>query len=515
MGLTNFLRKRGFVVDAGVFIPSVVIIFSFLLFTLLNLSEATAIFSSLKTSITTNFGWFFTLSVQIFLFTALYFAFGRFGKVRLGGKYCKPEYSLLSWFAMLFSAGMGIGLMFWGVGEPVSHFVSPPFGEPRTVQSAQTAFQFTFLHWGLHAWSVYAIVGLTLAYKAFNRGRPLTIRSAFYPIFGEKLIDGWLGKSIDVMAVVATLFGIATSLGFGASQVSAGLDFLFGIEASNNTKLIVVIAITCLATISVISGVDRGVKLLSQINLVGATCLMLFVFLVGPTVFLIKSFLENSGEYLTNFFSLVGWNASYEPENTWHTDWTIFYWAWWVSWSPFVGMFIARISKGRTIREFVLGVLLAPTIVTLFWLNTFGGTGIYSELFGVPGIADAVSNDIATALYVLLQEFPFGQVASFIAIFIVVIFFVTSSDSGSLVIDVISSNGELNPPVKQRVFWALAQGAIAAILMAGGGLLALQTASIIAGLPFTIVLLLMIVSLSKMLKQDFPAYRKPRTRSNK
>lgn len=501
--MNSFLRKKGLAVDTGVFVPSIVLIVSFLLFTLFNLSEANASFSAIKDGITDNFGWFFTLSVQIFLVASLFFAFGRFGNVRLGGEDSTPDYSLLSWFAMLFSAGMGIGLMFWGVGEPVSHFVSPPYGEPKTVESAQTAFRFTFLHWGLHAWSVYAIVGLTLAYKAFNRGKPLTIRSAFYPIFGEKLVDGWLGKAIDVCAVVATLFGIATSLGFGASQVAAGLEFLFDIKASDDARLIIVIAITLLATLSVMSGLDKGVKLLSQINLVGATCLLLFVFLLGPTLFLIKSFLQHSGDYLTNLFVLAGWNASYDPENTWHTGWTIFYWAWWISWSPFVGMFIARISKGRTIREFVLGVLLAPTVVTLFWLNTFGGTGIHAELFGAAGIADAVSNDIATALYVLLQSFPFGEVASAIAIFIVVIFFVTSSDSGSLVIDFIASNGELNPPAKQRVFWAVLQGAVAAILMAGGGLLALQTASIIAGLPFTIVLLLMIVSLYKMLKQDF------------
>lgn len=505
--MNNYLKKKGFSVDVGVFVPSILIIISFLLFTVLNLDEATAVFSAIKESITTNFGWFFTLSVQVFLLASLFFAFGRFGNIRLGGRDCRPDYSLPSWFAMLFSAGMGIGLMFWGVGEPVSHFVNPPYGEGKTVEAAQTAFKFTFLHWGLHAWSVYAIVGLTLAYKAFNRNRPLTIRSAFYPLFGEKLIDGWLGKSIDVCAVVATLFGIATSLGFGASQVSAGLHFLFGIEVNAITNLIVVIGITGLATISVISGLDKGVKLLSQVNLVGAACLMLFVFLLGPTLFLLKSFLEHSGIYITNLFSLAGWNSSYQADNDWHTNWTVFYWAWWISWSPFVGMFIARISKGRTIREFVLGVLLAPTVITLFWLNTFGGAGIYSELFGTSGIAQAVSSDIATALYVLLQSFPFGEVASAVAIFIVVIFFVTSSDSGSLVIDFIASNGELNPPVKQRVLWAVSQGAVAAILMAGGGLLALQTASIIAGLPFTIVLLLMVVSLYKMLREDYPAQR--------
>ncbi len=498
------IKRSPWEINKFIFWGAVSVISAFIIFTLVNVDVAEELFSDIKQDITRYFGWFLNLSVQIFLFFALFLAIGRFGKIRLGGRYAKPDYSLGSWFAMLFSAGMGIGLMFWGVAEPVFHFSSPPVGEGNTPASAIKAFELTFLHWGFHAWSVYAIVGLTIAYKTFNKKRPLSISSAFYPLLGEKWVNRWPGKVIDIMAIVATLFGVATSLGFGASQVNAGLDFVFGIEQNTVNKILIIVVVTSIATLSVISGLDKGVKRLSQINLVGAVFLLLFVLLIGPTLFLFKSFVEQFGSYVSNMISLASWNNSYEPDNNWQGSWTAFYWAWWIAWSPFVGLFIARISKGRTIREFVLGVLGVPTLVTCLWINTFGGAAIHQELFGDGGIASAVNENIATSLYVLLETYPLGEFVAVIAMLMVVIFFVTSSDSGSLVIDYLASGGNMNPPKAQRVFWASSQGVVAGVLMLGGGLTALQTASIITGLPFAIVLLLMCVSLYKTLNNDFP-----------
>ncbi len=490
--------------DKPVFFGSVFLIVIFIVLTLTNIHAAEVVFNQVKLDITTHFGWLFNLSVQFFLFFVLFLAMGRFGQVRIGGEDCDAEYSLMSWFAMLFSAGMGIGLMFWSVAEPIYHFGAPPIGQGNTPQAAVHAFEFTFLHWGFNAWAIYAVVGLTVAYKTFNKDRPLTISSAFYPLLGEKWVNRWPGKLIDITAVVATLFGVATSLGFGASQVSAGLNYVFGVAQTNNAKVVIIGFITLLATFSVVSGLDKGVKRLSQLNLIGALLLMLFILFAGPTLFLLKSFVEHFGNYVSNLVSLASWNNSYKANDTWQSNWTIFYWAWWIAWSPFVGLFIARISKGRTIREFVLGVLLVPTLMTCLWINIFGGAAIYHELFGAGGISEAVNNNVATSLFVLLQQYHVGFWVSVLAMFMVVIFFVTSSDSGSLVIDYLASGGALHPPKEQRIFWALLEGTVAAVLLIGGGLAALQTAAIVTGLPFMIVLLLMCVALYKTLNQDYP-----------
>lgn len=498
--------------DKTVFFGSVCLIVTFIILTLTNIDVAETIFNQLKADVATHFGWLFNLSVQIFLLFVLFLAVGRFGQVRLGGVDCRPEYSMTSWFAMLFSAGMGIGLMFWSVAEPVFHYSAPPLGQSNTPQSAVQAFELTFLHWGFHAWAIYAVVGLTVAYKTFNKNRPLTISSAFYPILGEKWVNRWPGKLIDITAVVATLFGVATSLGFGATQVSAGLNFVFGWPQTAWIKVVIICVITLLATISVVSGLDKGVKRLSQLNLFGAVMLMLLVFIAGPTLYLLKSFVEHFGGYVSKLISLASWNNSYNAQDTWQSNWTIFYWAWWIAWSPFVGLFIARISKGRTIREFVLGVLLVPTLMTCIWVNIFGGAALHHELFGTGGITEAVNNDVATALFVLLDQYHFGKWVSVLAMFMVVIFFVTSSDSGSLVIDYIASGGALNPPKSQRIFWALLEGTVAAVLLLGGGLAALQTAAIVTGLPFMLVLLLMCVALYKTLNQDYPHEKKFKVR---
>jgi choline/glycine/proline betaine transport protein len=491
-------------IDKTVFFGSVCLITIFIVLTLINIDAAEQVFTDIKMDITTRFGWLFNLSVQIFLFFVLYLAIGRFGQVRLGGDDCRPEHSLTSWFAMLFSAGMGIGLMFWSVAEPIFHFSAPPLGQGNTPQAAVRAFELTFLHWGFNAWAIYAVVGLTVAYKTFNKNRPLTISSAFYPLLGEKWVNSWPGKLIDITAVVATLFGVSTSLGFGASQINAGLNFVFGVPEGVWVKVAIIGGVTLLATMSVVSGLDKGVKRLSQINLFGALLLMLLVLIAGPTLFLLKSFVEHFGGYVSNLISLSSWNNSYNADDTWQSSWTIFYWAWWIAWSPFVGLFIARISKGRTIREFVLGVLLVPTLMTCLWINTFGGAALYHELFGSGGITTAVNSNVATSLFVLLEQYHIGQWVAVLAMFMVVIFFVTSADSGSLVIDYIASGGALNPPKSQRVFWALLQGTVAAVLLLGGGLAALQTAAIVTGLPFMLVLLFMCVALYKTLNQDFP-----------
>jgi choline/glycine/proline betaine transport protein len=496
------LVDRHMKVHPVVFFTSVALIFIFVLGTIFNLETATELFNATKEGITSYFGWFLILAVQLFLIFAVYMAVSRYRHVRLGGDDAKPSYSFLSWLAMLFSAGMGIGLMFWAVAEPIFHYGSPPRGEGGTMEAASQAMDITFLHWGLHAWAIYAVIGLTLAYFTFNRGMPLSIRSAFYPILGEK-IHGFWGNLVDIIAVVATLFGVATSLGLGVDQVNAGLNHLFGISQSVWMKVLLIAIITAFATVSVVSGLDKGIKRLSQLNLMLAALLLLFVILLGPTLFILKSFVQNTGHYLQNLFELSSWSEAYQAESNWQGSWTVFYWAWWIGWSPFVGVFIARISKGRTIKEFVLGVLLVPSLMTFLWMSGFGGNALYSAIFGDASIVAAVNNDYAMSLFAMLEQLPWSLITSLIAMFLVVIFFVTSSDSGSLVIDMLSSGGHLNPPTAQRVFWAVTEGVVAAVLMLGGGLVALQAAAISTGLPFAVVLLLMAFCLFKALQEDY------------
>ncbi|WP_084611345.1 BCCT family transporter [Zooshikella ganghwensis] len=489
-------------VHPQVFGFSALAIFAFVFLSLTNLEQASELFSQTKAFITDNFGWLFILLVQVFLVFALYLAFSRFGYVRLGGAQAKPKYSFPGWFAMLFSAGMGIGLVFWSVAEPIYHFASPPVGEGHTINAAKTAMDITFLHWGFHAWGIYAVVGLSLAYFTFNKKLPLTIRSAFYPLIGEK-IYGPIGHAIDVLAVIATLFGVATSLGLGVNQIAAGLEFLFDIKATTGVKLALIAGITILATISVVKGLDKGIKRLSEINLWAAAGMLLFVIIVGPTLFVLSGFVQNIGHYMQNLLMLSSWTETYQQNSQWQSSWTVFYWAWWIAWSPFVGMFIARISYGRTIRQFVLGVLLVPSVLTFLWITVFGGAALHNELFGLANIETAVKADLSTSLFVLLEGFPLASITSMLAVFLIVIFFVTSSDSGSLVIDIITSGGNLNPPVAQRVFWATTEGVVAAVLLLGGGLTALQTASITTGLPFAIVLFIMCFGLLKSLHEEF------------
>ena len=463
--------------------------------------HAAASFLSVQKLLVENFGWFYMAVVALFFLFILYMAFSRYGSIRLGPDDSEPDYSYFTWTAMLFSAGIGVGLMFFGVAEPITHFAKPPVGEGGTVEAAEKAMLITYFHWGLQAWGTYIVVGLALAYFAYRKGLPLTVSSALYPLIGDKIYGG-IGNTVNVLAVLGTMFGIATSLGLGVLQVNAGLNYLFGLEISGFNQVMLIGLITLVATMSVVAGLDSGIKRLSQINALLAVLLLLFLLFAGPTVLLLNSFVQNLGNYLSNMVSLSFHMYAYESTD-WMGGWTLFYWAWWISWSPFVGMFIARVSRGRTIREFVIGVLLMPAGFTFIWLSIFGNSALFLELAGSGvGISEAVVNDMPTALFVLLQHLPWTSAVSFVAIILIVIVFVTSSDSGSLVIDVITSGGNENAPVWRRVFWAVSQGVVASVLLLAGGLSALQTASISSAFPFAFVMLFICLGLLKGIKND-------------
>ncbi|MBW2186120.1 MAG: BCCT family transporter [Deltaproteobacteria bacterium] len=487
----------GFDIHPHVTFSSAVILITFILLTIMFRDQSAEFFKDAMSFITTTFGWFLILTANVFILAAFFFAFSRFGNIRIGGNNAQPEFTTPAWFAMLLSAGMGIGLMFWSVGEPMYHYSSPSpmFSgvEAGTPEAAQAAMGITYFHWGIHPWAIYSIVGLGLAFFAYNRGLPLTIRSIFYPLIGNRIYGFW-GNVIDTLSVLATLMGLATSLGLGVKQVNAGLNFMFDVQVSVTTQVILIAVITALATLSVMSGLDGGVKRLSQLNMGLAGMLMLFLLITGPTVFILSGFTQNLGYYLTKLPQISLWTETFRETN-WQGSWTVFYWAWWISWSPFVGMFIARISKGRTVREFILSVILIPTLLSFIWMSVFGGSAIYLQSSGKADIVTAVKADVSTALFVMLESFPLTQILSFVGILLVVVFFITSSDSGSLVVDHLTSGGKLDSPIPQRVFWAVMEGVIAAVLLINGGLSTLQTAAICTGLPFAVVLLMIIYAL--------------------
>ncbi|MDA8921244.1 BCCT family transporter [Gammaproteobacteria bacterium] len=488
------LNKPVFFISAG-------LIIAVCLYGALFSEHASLVFSDLQSWLLTNLGWLYMGSVAGFFMLVIYLAFSRFAHLRLGADDSEPEYSYGSWFAMLFSAGMGIGLMFFGVSEPMTHFLEPPVGEGGTIDAARNAMQVTFFHWGLHAWAIYIIIGLALAYFSFRHDLPLTLRSALYPVIGDKIYGKW-GNAVDIFAILGTMFGVATSLGIGVMQVNAGLNYLFGLPVSIMVQVALIAAITCAATVSVVAGLDAGIRRLSELNLVLALLLMVFVLIAGPTVMLLSSLIQNIGMYLSGLVDMTFRIYAYEP-NEWIGNWTLFYWAWWISWSPFVGMFIARISRGRTIREFILGVLLVPSGFTFLWLTIFGNSGLWLEMHEAgAGLATAVQTNMPTAIFVLLDQLPLTGITSALATMLIVTFFVTSSDSGSLVIDIISSGGAENPPVWQRIFWAVSEGAVAATLLVAGGLAALQTAAISSALPLIIVMFLVCYGLIKALHAE-------------
>ena len=469
-------------------------------------------FSNVQTWINANLNWYYILSIAIFIAFVVGLIFSRYGSIRLGKDEDRPEFTTFAWFSMLFGAGMGIGLLFWSVAEPMYHVQNAPFleeGTANSMEGAVTAMQVTFLHWGLHGWAVYVIVGMALAYFAYRKGLPLTIRASLYPILGDRIYGAW-GHTADLLAIFGTVFGVATTLGLGAGQIQAGLNHLFGVPMDPWIKYLLIMVISAIATLSAVSGVGRGIKILSETNMWLSIFLILVFIIVGPTVFLLGFFITNVGEYIVNVIPMGLW-VNPDPESGWQGAWTVFYWGWWIAWAPFVGMFIARVSRGRTIREFAVGVLIVPTLITFFWMAIFGGTALHQEFVQDGGIIAAVNEDIARPLFLIMDNFGlgfFGSFLSFVALILIITYFVTSSDSGTLVVTTLISMGKEEPPVTYRVFWGFGEGAVAAVLLASGGLGALQTASLAAGLPFSIIMFIMMWGLIRALK-DEPLVQRP------
>ncbi|WP_213998860.1 BCCT family transporter [Arsukibacterium sp.] len=517
VGQDNIVVKVGpFGLDIHnrVFLISGLSIIVFVLLTLIFHSQAATVFSDMRGWLTSNLDWFFISAANIFVLLCLGLIVSPLGKVRLGGTEATPDFSYIGWFSMLFAAGMGIGLMFYGVSEPLSHFNSA-FAGTTVVDGVRTdwaplagaagdalaaerlGMAATIYHWALHPWAIYAILALGLALFSFNKGLPLTIRSVFYPLLGER-VWGWPGHIIDILAVFATLFGLATSLGLGASQASAGLNYLFNWPEGVTTQILLVIGITMIALLSVLAGLEAGVKRLSEINMTLAALLLLFVIIVGPTLAILTGFFSNLAAYLQHLPALA--NPIGREDANFSQGWTAFYWAWWISWSPFVGMFIARVSRGRTVREFLISVLLIPSLACVLWMTVFGGTAI-SQVVQDSYMA-AVEAALPLQLFSMLDALPLAGITSFIAIILVVVFFVTSSDSGSLVIDTIAAGGKVNAPTPQRVFWCTFEGLVAIALILGGGLVALQAMAVSTGFPFTLVLLASCVAVVKGLMSE-------------
>ena len=487
-------------VNRPVFIASALLIVGCIIFGSLFGELAGEVFNQLQSFITHRFRWLFIILMNVTVVFSLYIALSRYGDIRLGHQTEHPEYSLLSWFGMLFSAGIGIGLLYWGTAEPLYHFMAPPMGQAETVETAKQAMSISFLHWGIHAWALYCVVALSLAYFHYRRGLPLSIRSVLYPLIGQKIYGKW-GHVVDTLAVFGTMFGVVTSLGLGAMQINAGFSNVFGIPNNVPVQLCLIAIITAMATLSVMMGLDKGIKRLSDINIVLTVLLLGFMLLFGPTQFIIDSFIENIGNYVSQLIPLGFWSEAYSNTD-WQANWTIFYWAWWVSWSPFVGIFVARISRGRTIREFIFGVLFIPMLLLFFWFTTFGGSAVHMELMGNYGLIEAVKADYGSAIFKLIEYYPLTKPLTLVIVVMIMLWFVTSSDSASLVIDMLTAGGDTNPPKIQRLFWALSQGVIAAVLLVAGGLSALQAVAIIAGFPFAIVVFVMMYCLWRGLTRD-------------
>lgn len=517
VGQDNFSGKVLVQLDihSKVFLISSVTILLFVLLTLALQSEAAELFTGLRAWLTSKMSGFLLAAGNVFVVLCLALIVSPLGKVRLGGPDAKPDFTYTGWFAMLFAAGMGIGLMFYGVAEPMSHFSAAQEGVSVGADGVRTdwapldgaagdvgaAFSLgmaaTIFHWGLHPWAIYAIVSLALALFSFNKGLPLSMRSIFYPLLGER-VWGWPGHVVDILAVFATMFGLVTSLGLGAQQASAGIEQLFGIPASNLSMVLLIIGITAVAIWSVVSGVEKGVQQLSKVNMLLAFLLLIFVIVMGPTLGIAQGFFSNLWSYVTHLPALA--NPFGREDVNFVEGWTAFYWAWWISWSPFVGMFIARISRGRTVREFLVAVLLVPSLVSVLWMTAFGGTAIHQVIVEqFTGVQDAA---LELQLFTMLGQYPLASISSFIGVVLVIMFFITSSDSGSLVIDTITAGGKINAPVSQRVFWAVLEGVLAIALLLGGGLIALQAMAVSTGLPFTVVLLVGCVAIVKGLMSE-------------
>ncbi|MFN3713408.1 MAG: BCCT family transporter [Alcanivoracaceae bacterium] len=472
-----------------VFIPAVAVTLLLVIGTISNPTLAGALFADTLAFITRSFGWFYMLAVAIFLVFIVAVAISSWGNIRLGPDHSEPEYPFPVWFAMLFSAGYGIALLFFGVAEPVLHYAEPPMGAAQTVDAARQAMQIAFFHWGFHIWAIYGLAGLVLAYFSFRHGLPLSVRSALYPLIGER-IYGPIGHAVDVFAILGTLFGIATTLGLSVTQINAGLHYLWpSIPVSISVQVGAIVVITGLAVLSVVAGLDKGVKRLSIINMALAVALMTFVFVAGPSILILETFLQNTGSYLNHIVERT-FNLQAYSRSDWIGNWTLFIFGWTIAWAPFVGLFIARISRGRTIREFVFGVMLVPSLFTFLWFSIFGDTALYLIMHeGYTALIGEVQSNTAIALFKLYERLPLTEVVSFVTVILIITFFVTSSDSGSLVIDSLASGGAAHTPVWQRVFWASTEGVLAAALLMAGGLSALQTMTIASALPFAVIML--------------------------
>ena len=504
--LERLQRRLGLQTIPGIFFTSAAVAIVFVALAVPFDKQVADAFGVLTGWVARNLGWFYILSVSSLLIFLFGLAVSRYGSIRLGSDDSRPDYSNLTWFTMLFAAGIGTILMFWGVAEPVSHFASPPFDgvQPRTEQAATDAMTISLYHFGLHTWTIFAMPGLAIGYFAYRHDLPMRISSLFYPVLGERTF-GPLGWAIDVIAVLGTLFGVATSLGLGTLQLNSGLNYLFGVPSNGFVQVVLITVIASIAAVSVALGLDNGVRRLSQLNIVLAITLILFVAAVGPTIFIAEGMVQSVGDYFDALPWLAFWTETFK-ETDWQRQWTLFYWAWTISWAPYVGIFIARISRGRTIREFVAGVLFAPTAFTLVWFGVFGLSAISVENSGVVALASQVEQDPSVAIFAFLEAFPLAEVASALSVVIIVIFFTTSSDSASLVIDMLTRREEQPSLVRQRIFWAAAQGVVAATLLLAGGLEALQNVITSLGLPFCLLLLFMAVSLFRALRADYRGY---------
>jgi glycine betaine transporter len=483
-----------------VFYISVALAAAFVLWGVLFTKNLSAVATAILHYVITTFGWVYIIATFCFLVFVVYLACSRYGGIRLGKDTDRPEFNSASWLAMMFSAGMGIGLVFFGVFEPISHFANPPFGlaQPQTEQAARLAIEYSYFHWGLHAWGIFAVVGLALAYSMYRKDRPGLISPMFYPLLGKR-VDGPAGKSIDILATIATLFGSATSLGLGALQIGGGLEAVFGIPPALVAQLLIIAVMTFLFTLSAVSGVHRGIQFLSNTNMVLAALLLLFLLAFGPTIFLLDFFTTSLGLYTGHFF-LMSFRSAAFGDASWMQNWTIFYWAWWISWAPFVGTFIARISRGRTIREFVLGVLLVPSLLSFLWFAVFGGAAIDLELTGQAQVS--VQTDQTAVLFDTLEAFPLGAVTSVLAVVLISLFFISGADAAAIVLGMLSSKGSMKPRRTVVITWGVLTGLCAGVLLLAGGLNALQQATILAAVPFALVMMALCYALMKDLRSD-------------
>lgn len=493
----------------GVVIPSLIFIIGICLLSAIYPKLTESLLNTVKNFIFLNLNYVYIWSVTIFVIFLIYLIFSKYGNIRLGRNNSKPDYSFFSWISMLFAAGMGIGLMYFSVAEPMQHYSNEVFAGNSIVQRTKDAQLYTFFHWGIHAWAIYCIVGLSLAYFTYRYRLPLSLRSCFYPLLKDKIKGKW-GNTIDVFALCSTFFGITTTLGFGVVQINSGLEILGVLPTSSFIyQVLIVVVLVSISIISAISGVDKGVRILSNINIISVAMLLLFVLILGPTIYLIGSFTDGIGNYISNFFNLTFNTHVYEPEiQPWFYDWTILYWAWWISWSPYVGLFIAKISKGRTIREFIVAVLIIPTLFNFIWMSVFGNSAIWFDVNVADGALSQLASNPDTLMFRFLENLPLTNIASFFTIAIIIIFFVTSADSGIFVMNSIATKNAKNSPKWQTVGWGFLLSVLALLLLNAGGLAALQSMTLITALPFSIIMLLFIVSLVKALSIDKSYYER-------